>query len=553
MPISRLCASTAWGGQKTESNVGRASRLTFPLASLALFILLAVVHTWPLATAPGRLSRNDTADTVHHEWILAWDAHQLARDPVHLFDANIFYPERDTLAYSDHLLVQALMAAPLLWSGASPVLAYNLLLIAGLALTGWTTSLVIGRWTGNHLAGILSGSLIAFNAMTLTRFAEIQDQHLEFFPLALFALDRLLSTSRLKHAFELAGWFVLQALTCGYLLVFTSLSVVAAIAARPADWTGPRFRRTAGLLLLSAAVALLALTPFLLPYLRVSRAQGFTRPLAEVSLYSARLTDYLATGGRLHFGIWSYRFFDREALFPGVIASGLAVTALVGGVAWTDRRARMAVAFGLVAFALSFGPAFPLYGAIARLFPIMSGIRGASRFGQFFLAAIAILAGFGLPIVQRRVTRGAIAIGVALLVGAHLEALRAPINYRAVERLSPIFDDLKTADHALVACFPFPPPREAFHNVDCMLASTRFWQPIVNGYSSFIPERYIREATALDAFPEGNTLEYLRQLGVTHVIVFADNLSGPRLAHLREHPELTLWKEDGSVRIYQLK
>jgi len=226
-------------------------RLAFPLASLALFILLAVVHTWPLATAPGRLSRNDTADTVHHEWILAWDAHQLARDPLHLFDANIFYPERDTLAYSDHLLVQALMAAPLLWSGASPVLAYNLLLIGGLALTGWTTSLVIGRWTGNRLAGILSGSLMAFNAMTLTRFAEIQDQHLEFFPLALFALDRLLSTPRLKHAFELAGWFVLQALTCGYLLVFTSLSVVAAIAARPADWTGPRSRRTAGLLLLT--------------------------------------------------------------------------------------------------------------------------------------------------------------------------------------------------------------------------------------------------------------------------------------------------------------
>ena len=40
------------------------SRLTFGLASLALFVLLALVHTWPLATAPGRLSRNDTHDTV---------------------------------------------------------------------------------------------------------------------------------------------------------------------------------------------------------------------------------------------------------------------------------------------------------------------------------------------------------------------------------------------------------------------------------------------------------------------------------------------------------
>jgi uncharacterized membrane protein SirB2 len=528
-------------------------RLTFPIASLAFFVLLAVVHTWPLATAPGRLSRNDTADTVHHEWILAWDAHQLAHDPRHLFDANIFYPEPDTLAYSDHLIVQGVIAAPLFWLGASPVLAYNMLLIAGLALTAWTTSVVMTRWTGSRMAGLFSGSLMAFNAMTLTRFAEIQDQHFEFFPLALWALDQLLATPRVRYALQLAGWFVLQALTCGYLLVFTSLSLVAAMAVRPAEWTGTRFRRVASLLLLSASVAGVLLTPFLLPYLRVSRQQGFTRPLAEVALYSARLADYVSTGGRLHYSLWSKQFFDREALFPGVIASAFVIAAIVSGVAWRDRRARMAVAFGLVAFALSFGPGFPLYGMVSRLFPIMAGIRGASRFGQFFLAGIAILAGFGFAQVERRLGRRAVIMGFVVLLAANLEALRAPINYRPFEGISPLFDSLADSDHALVACFPFPPRREAFHNVDCMLASTRFWHPLVNGYSSFIPERYDREAAALDAFPEGTTLPYLRELGVTHVVVFTNQLSAPRLAHLAEHPELSLWKEDASVRIYLLR
>jgi hypothetical protein len=539
--------------EKVNRLVKQDSRLSFPHASLALFVLLAVMHTWPLATAPGRLSRNDTADTVHKEWILAWDAHQLANDPWHLFDTNTFYPERDTLAYSDHLLVQAIMGAPLLWSGASPVLVYNLLLIAGLALTGWTTSLVVERWTGNRLAGILSGSLMAFNALSLTRFPELQDQHLEFFPLVLWALDRLLTTPRLAYAAHLAGWFVLQALTGGYIFVFTSISLVAAVVARPADWAGARSRRVAGLLLLSAVVAGLALTPFLLPYLRVSREQGFTRSLAEVSEFSARPTDYLATGGRLHFSVWSHRFFNRDALFPGVIASGLAMTALVGGVAWKDRRARMAVAFGLVAFAVSFGPNFPLYTALTRVFPIMAGIRGAVRSGQLFLVAIAILAGFGWTLLSRRLERRAVAIGIVLLLGAHLEALRAPIQYRAFRGISPIFDSLKTSDHKVIACFPVPGPLGEFQNADCMLASTRFWQPLVNGYSSFIPARYYDEAAALKSFPEGTTLQYLKQLGVTHVIVFNDKLSAPRLAHLSEHPELFLWQADKSVRIYLLK
>jgi len=533
--------------------VNRLVKQDSRLASLALFVLLAVVHTWPLATDPGRLSRNDTADTVHKEWILAWVAHQLVTDPWHLFDTNTFYPERDTLAYSDHLIVQAIMGAPLLWSDASPVLVYNLLVVAGLILTGWTTSLVVERWTGNRLAGIISGSLMAFNALSLTRFPELQDQHLEFFPLALWALDRLLTTPRFAYAAHLAGWFVLQALTGGYLFVFTSISLVAAVLVRPADWTGARAPRMIGLLLLSAGVAALALMPFHLPYLRVSREQGFTRSLAEVSEFSARLTDYLATGGRIHFSVWSHRFFNKDALFPGVIASCLAIAALIGGVAWKDRRARMAVAFGLLAFAVSFGPGFPLYTALTRVFPIMAGIRGAVRSGQLFLVAIAILAGFGWALLARRLDRRAVAIGIALLVGVHLEALRAPIQYRIFNGISPIFDSLNTSDRKLIACFPFPGPLQEFQNADCLLASTRFWQPLVNGYSSFIPARYYEEAAALKAFPEGTTLQYLKQLGVTHVIVFADKLSAPRLAHISEHPELVLWQTDKSVRIYFLK
>jgi len=156
-------------------------------------------------------------------------------------------------------------------------------------------------------------------------------------------------------------------------------------------------------------------------------------------------------------------------------------------------------------------------------------------------------------LLARRLDRRAVAIGIALLVGVHLEALRAPIQYRVFNGISPIFDSLNTSDRKLIACFPFPGPLQEFQNADCLLASTRFWQPLVNGYSSFIPARYYEEAAALKAFPEGTTLQYLKQLGVTHVIVFADKLSAPRLAHISEHPELVLWQTDKSVRIYFLK
>src|SRR5207244_5203749 len=111
-----------------------------------------------------------------NEWTMAWVAHQAPRAPLHLYDANIFYPERRTLAYSESLLVQAAMAAPLLWMGASPVLAYNIVLLAGFALTGWAMFLVLWRWTGDAMAALTGGILMGFNAHTLTRMPHLQAQ-----------------------------------------------------------------------------------------------------------------------------------------------------------------------------------------------------------------------------------------------------------------------------------------------------------------------------------------------------------------------------------------
>jgi hypothetical protein len=136
-------------------------------ATVALFVLLAIAHTWPLTTAPARWSRVDNGDYALNAWILAWVVHQAPRDPLHLFDANIFYPEPRTLAFSEHLVPQAMVAAPVLWAGGSAVLAYNVVLLAGFVLTAWSMAWVIARWTGDWPAGIMAGALFAFNAHRL--------------------------------------------------------------------------------------------------------------------------------------------------------------------------------------------------------------------------------------------------------------------------------------------------------------------------------------------------------------------------------------------------
>lgn len=539
----------------------RATRVEGRWLALALFVLLAVLHTWPLASAPGRLGRNGQADTQLNAWIMSWVAHQIAHDPLHLFDANIFYPERRTLAFSEHLVVQSMMGAPVRWAGGSPILAYNIVFLAGLALTGWAMSVVVQRWTGSWMAGVLSGCLIAFNALTLTRFPHIQLQHVEFLPFALLALDQLLTTPRLKYAVRLAVWYVLQSLTSIYFLVFTAIVLLVSALARPSDWVGPRARRVVAMASVAGVMSVAALLPFLAPYLLARREQVmFVRTLDEAGKFSATWANYLATGGSFHIHFWSNRFWAMgrgDGLFPGVVGLALTLVAVATGVAFTDKRARMALVFGFVCFCLSFGPAFPLYTVLYTAFPAMAAVRSAARFGHLVLAAVAILAGFGLVVLQRTLPKAwVVPVGVALVTFANLEALRAPIDYgrdQEFKGIPKIFETLNTPDPDIVVIFPFYGPQELFMNARYMVVSTAFWKPMLNGYSGYMPVRYIEHVQNLGGFPDDRSIAYMKTLGVTRVLVDSRNMPPAVLARLPETPALTLINTDGNLNIFELK
>ncbi len=525
--------------------------------ALAACLALAVLHTWPLALAPHRLSRHDNADTMLNEWIVAWVAHQGPRDPVALFDANIFHPERRTLAFSEHLVVPAALAAPLLWAGASPVLAYNLLVMAGLALSAWAMWWVVARWTGSQVAGAVSASVYAFNAHTLTRLPHVQALHLEFLPLAWFAFDRLLDGRRWRHAWGLALAAVAQALCSNYLLVFTAVALAVSALVRPREWLVPWRGATVTRLACAAAVAALALAPFLVPYAMAQREQGLTRSLDEVALYSSTWRDYAATAGRMHYALWSHRVFDgATALFPGAIAVGLAALALWPGRALRDPRARMCAATGAVGFVLSFGPAVPGYATLYHALPLLQGVRGAARFGFLALIAVAVLAGYGTAwaAARGRGRRWWPVAAAAVLVAIHAEALRAPMVYRPFDGIPRVYDALTHADGAIVAEFPFFPVEGVFRNAEYVLNSTAHWKPLVNGYSGFTPPSYVENARALQGFPDDRARDRLRQLGVTHVVVHLEAYGRRRTelaVAIRQTPWLRMVAGDGRVTVYR--
>lgn len=520
------------------------------VACLALFIGLAILETWPLATNPARLSRS-TGDTMLCEWILAWVAHQAPRAPLHLFDANIFYPERNTLAYSESLLVQATMGAPLLWAGASPVLTYNLLLLAGFALTGWTMCLVVARWTRDWVAGIAAGVLVAFCAHSLTRLSHLQAQHVEFFPLTLLAFDALLRQPRLRHAVWLAVWFTLQALASYYLLVLTTVALIAAAVARPNAWWGKRFSSRAPYFALAASLATLGLLPFLLPYWHAYHDQGLTRSLED--LLAASWRDYLTTPAR--FDHWLLeRWSSQTGLFPGAAGLALAGVAVATGVAVKDPRPRMCLAFGICGVVLSFGTAIPGYALLYRVFPVLQGLRAVARFGYLGTVAVAVTAGYGVAELRRRIQGYSWAPAAVVLIPVvlTLESLAAPISYRRFNGIPAIYHQLDGARDAVVAELPFPPPDGPFFNAPYMLNSTINWNPTLNGYSGFLPDSYVAHYQALRSFPSPESVTALQTYGVSYVFVHLDALDTNAIAQLHRAPGLLQMAVDGPLVLYRV-
>jgi hypothetical protein len=543
-------------------------------ATVALFVLLAIAHTWPLTTAPARWSRVDNGDYALNAWILAWVVHQAPRDPLHLFDANIFYPEPRTLAFSEHLVPQAMVAAPVLWAGGSAVLAYNVVLLAGFVLTAWSMAWVIARWTGDWPAGIMAGALFAFNAHTLTRLTHVQALHNEFLPLALLALDEVLVRGTWPSAARLGIYSALHGLTSGYSLVFGGLTNIAAALARAGEWlpiaatAGSRAVLWSRTLRLTAAaiIAAAVLAPFLIPYWEARRQQGLTRSIGEVTAYSATGVEYVATAGRLYMQTplkWGYtEGGGTDTLFPGLIATLLSLGTIVTGLAWRDPRARMCLAIGIAGLFFSLGPKTPVYAWLYAHVPLLQGIRAPVRFGFLALMAVAALAGFGLAWARRELVARThigprslgLATAVVFLLG-QAEALRAPLGWRLYRPVSPVYRVVAQLPHAVIAEFPFYQPSDFYRNADYMLASTIHWKPLLNGYSGFMPDSYRRMAEAMRRFPDPPTTDLLRMAGVTHVIIHRNRFGAGRdllLQRMDTGGEFQRMTGDEQVRLYRL-
>lgn len=296
------------------------------LYAVTWLALMTVGLTYPLILDPASLVK-DHGDPLLNSWILAWEWSQVQElDLRGFFDTNIFYPHSNTLAYSEVLIPQLVVAAPVLALTGEPVLAHNVVLLLSFFATALGTYALAFYLTRSAVAGVVGGMVLAFSPFMFSHLSHLQILFAAGIPLAFLFAHRFFAHRRTSDLMACALCYSVQVLANGYYGVYLTYFLGAYLVIgtiRRGLWRERRFWLQASFFL---GVALMLLGPFYLQYFELRQAMGFRRTPAP----GAELGNFLGTEGfnRLY-GPWLERFAQPEAhLFPGLLAPLLALVAL---------------------------------------------------------------------------------------------------------------------------------------------------------------------------------------------------------------------------------
>jgi hypothetical protein len=461
--------------------------------SLVLGVLSLALHRDLLPRFASAIP-SDLGDPLLNMWILWWNAWTVPFTAEY-WNAPAFAPAPYTLALSETLLGLTWLTTPLQWLGASPVVAYNVLVLATPVLNGLSMYWLCRTLTDRRDAAVIGGLAYAFAPYHASQLAHVQTQAMFWMPVALVGLHRYWDTGDRRWLVCLAAATALNGLTCGYFLLYFAVLLALAIV-----WltVASRSIRSLGEVAAALAAAALVLAPVIVAYRRVRSAWNLQRPFFEVDSFGADLLVLAVGHDRLSWWPISHAESQLPGVlypqYPGLVITLLVVVAAVIALQRPPERARsfagLYAAGAAVAMVLALGPTARIGGepvwrpapfAWLMALPGFDAARVPALFGAMTALCFAVLAAWAVATLMRRHTRASRAVLVAIGVGivadgwAVVPVVDVPPPIRV-----PLTGDLVVE----------LPRRDHMDDVAAMYRGMAHGRPVVNGYSGYVPPHW---------------------------------------------------------------
>jgi hypothetical protein len=528
------------------------------LVAAFCFGALAIVLTYPLSLHLATLSRTQSADGQFSIWNVAWVAHALLTAPRHVLDANIFYPRTGTLVYSEANLGAGTLAVPAYWLTHDAYVAHNFVLVLSFAIGGLSMYYLVRYLVRDRRAAIVAAIAFAFTPHLFAHLQHIQLLMTAGIPLALLAFHRLADSPTTRRGITLGVVMAAEAYACAYYAVFVMLMVPVAalvVAGSRRLWRSRPYWTAIAVAALAAVVLTL---PLAVQYLSLQRTTGFGRSLGEAREFSADWRAYLASSAYLH--EWLLPLIGRwkEVLFPGFTTVIFGAAGAIAGWRSSPRNREVVVLYGtlgLLALWVSLGPAAGLYSILYGGVPGFTFLRAASRFGLIVSFSLSVLAGFGVSALLSRQPRPRVVFAVllALVIAESVEE----VGYRSVRPIAPAYRVLAHLPRGGLLELPVYSRRFAFMRARYMLASTAHWQPLVNGYSDYVPRDFEAIEGELGTFPSAESFALAERDQIRYAIFHVKEYKGAQLPALLNRlqtfaPYLQRLYADDQMTLYRI-
>lgn len=199
----------------------------------------------------------------------------------------------------------------------------------------------------------------------------------------------------------------------------------------------------------------------------------------------------------------------------------------------------------IISFILSLGPLGGVYILFDYLLPGISGMRAPHRLFKIGLIACGVLSTISIKDIMARFKKES--LGIFILLIAIVEYYNYPMKLYKL----PMGDEIPSVykwlaelkEEIVVVEFPLRKPERFYRSIDekrrdivmtteYMYYSTFHNKKLVNGYSSFVPQRYLDLLEVMVNFPDRASLLILRKLGVNYIIIHKDRVSSDELENI---------------------
>ena len=571
----------------------RISRIKMQLLNRAVLEVLAVFaaavgfsiyFTYPLAFHFGN-HLAELGDSRLTTYIHTWVTHTLTTHPLQLFDMNMFYPARNTLAGTENLLGNQILFAPVYLLTGNPIAAQNFVTLAALFLSAITLYWLLRSVSLPSWAAAVGGLVYGFALPKLAQLGHMQLLSSQWIPLAVLFLYRYLLNKRVLDLAGMTAALVLQVL-CSLYLGYIALLVwgccFAAVLCLRRDlvtWQAMRNLALAGI------AAALVISPVALPYLNLQHHNVIPKENPATLLASADpVASYFDVWGLPHhiYGQLLRRFHSanldwEKRLFVGFAPLLLAMLGTLSlrsvrsdyeaATHFADQRPTGqlrgiqkslvlgAIFTAVIAYLLSLGPVLHIHDQptsmrlpfyyLERWVPGLGVFRVPARFVLAFIFGIAVLAGFGIFTLLKRLrgswVKAVCSAGVIAFIT--LEYSIVPMSIAPVmtpSRVAPEYRWLAARPAgSVVVELPITGPAtspDPYEQAGYVYASAYHWQPLINGYTGYRPPVTWETYQLAQNLPAATSVDLLGGIGLKYVVIHENKMSASDIRRWQSQP-----------------